>query len=122
MVSKRDGFLVLWPIYFDSDKSRRSGRRVPEKYAVPSPSAADIGYICEKVRLTPLIDRAAHPSRPWERCDRVLVRKPTIKGKRISKQRLLKILGKRLRIWFDKTTKKKREKKARSFLDKVEFM
>lgn len=44
--------LVIWPIYFDSRRSRKEGRRVPKELAVPSPdietiaqAAKDAGYV-----------------------------------------------------------------------------
>ena len=120
-VSKRDGYLVIWPQYFDATRSRKDGRRVSKFNSVPSPSAAEIALISRYVKLSPRLDeKAAHPSLPWDKCSRVLLRKPTIKGKRISKQRLLRILGKRLVLWYEKTTPKTRTAETKKLLERIE--
>jgi len=116
MVSKRDGYLVLWPRYFDKGISRRRGRRVPEIFAVSSPKAVEIAYICRRIKLTPKLEKnVSHPSMPRKKIDRVVVRKPTLKGKEVSKQRLLKILGKRLSAWHSKVSEKNRAQQLKRF-------
>ena len=121
MVSKRDGFLVIWPQYFDSSLSRKHGRRVSKGYSVPSPKAVEIALMCSYVKLTPRLDeRAIHPNVPWDTCMRVLVRKPTAKGKKISKQRLIRILGKRLKKWHEGTPKKARNQEINKLLERIE--
>lgn len=76
MVSKRDGLLVLWPRYFDADRTREEGRRVPLEKAVHDPRA---GYIAEAARglgLEPVLEKeAAHPSGWWQPEGRVLVQR-----------------------------------------------
>lgn len=120
-VSKRDGYLVIWPQYFDSTRSRKDGRRVSKVNAVQTPSAAEIALISRYVKLSPRLDEnATHPSLPWEKCSRVLLRRPTVKGKRISKQRLLRILGKRLVLWYGKTTPKTRTAETNKLLERIE--
>lgn len=120
-VSKRDGYLVIWPQYFDATRSRKDGRRVSKLNSVPSPSTAEIALISRYVKLSPRLDeKATHPSLPWEKCSRVLLRRPTIKGKRISKQRLLRILGKRLVLWYGKTTPKIRMAETRKLLERID--
>ncbi len=120
MVSKREGFLVLWPTYFDKETSRRDGRRIPSSYAVPAPSGEDIAFICSRIKLTPHLHKeVAHPREPLQKITRVLVRKPTHKGKKISKQKLLKIIGKRLFKWFSEVTEKRRKQQLAQILDKI---
>ena len=119
-VSKRDGYLVIWPRYFDSNITRKAGRKISGMYSIPSPTTVDIALICKYVKLTPLLDeKSSHPSIPWDKCGRVLVRRPTIRGKKISKQKLIRILGKRLKTWYDKTSKKTRAIEVRKFLENV---
>ena len=121
MVSRRDGFLVIWPQYFDSSLSRKKGRRLSRNYSIPSPKASEIALMCSYVKLTPRLDEnAAHPTIPRDKCMRVLVRKPTIKGKKISKQRLIRILGKRLKKWHESTPKKTRNTEINKLLERIE--
>lgn len=119
-VSKRDGYLVIWPRYFDSNITRKAGRRISVIYSISSPTAGDLALICKYVKLTPHLDeKGSHPSLPWDECGRVLVRRPTIRGKKISKQKLIRILGKRLKTWYDNTPKKTRMIEVRKYLENV---
>ncbi len=91
--------------------------------SVPNPSAAEIALVCSSVRLTPKLDEnGKHPSIPWDKCGRVLVRRPTIKGKKLSKQKLIRILGKRMKKWYEKTSVKMRTQEIRKFIDRVDRM
>lgn len=73
MVSKRDGKLVLWPIYFDRN-SPRPWRRVALDVAVEKPSAEDVAKAAQDLRLRPVLEKGvAHPSRWYDRGGRVLV-------------------------------------------------
>lgn len=86
MVSKRDGKLVIWPRYFDAERSRKEGRRVPSDKAVRDPKA---GHIAEAARTlgleTDLEKEAAHPSEWWAKQGRVLVEKKWSKEETIKK-------------------------------------
>ena len=76
MVSKRDGVLVLWPHYFDAERSRAAGRRVPREHAVRDPKAGHIAEAAKSLGLEPVLEKeAAHPARWWKPSGRVLVKK-----------------------------------------------
>lgn len=73
MVSKDDGKLVLWPLYFDSEEPR-PWRRVPKELATEDPSAEAIARIAAELRLKPVLEKGvAHPKRWWKQEGRVLV-------------------------------------------------
>lgn len=73
MVSKDDGKLVLWPLYFDISEPR-PWRRVPKELASQAPTAEAIARIAAELRLKPILERGvSHPKRWWMSEGRVLV-------------------------------------------------
>jgi len=67
---------VIWPVYLDVEKSKKQGRKIPKKYAVPSPKLNEISKAAKKLKLNPEIQRnKAYPSEWWESSGRVLVDK-----------------------------------------------
>ena len=92
MVSKGLDKFVLWPAYFDRERSRAAGRRVPEGVAVRQPDAPWIENAARKLGLEPqLEEKAVHPSVPYDKVGRVLVSK---KG---SKEQVLKLVAQKMR-------------------------
>lgn len=88
---RRRGEVVLWPVYFDSTRSRSEGRRVPRRLAVPSPSIRRLQYALDKLGLKyRVVKDASHPRLPWRRMGMVLVEKDG------SKSRLLRLVAKEL--------------------------
>jgi signal recognition particle subunit SRP19 len=76
--------IVIWPVYFDANKSRREGRRVPKRLAIKSPSVNDIFNACNKLGLEAKIEYdKAFPRIPWEKCGRVIIKKTTKKKSEI---------------------------------------
>lgn len=74
-VRKRDK-IVVWPVYFDSKKSRSEGRSVPKSLAISSPGLEEIHKAIEKVGLrAETISDAAHPSNPLRKTGFVIVPK-----------------------------------------------
>ena len=75
MVSRDEGWIVLWPDYFDNSLSRSKGRRVPKKLAVNSPAVEDIAIAAKRLKLNPVIEAdKAHPRQWWRKNGRVLVK------------------------------------------------
>ena len=96
MVAKGLGKFVLWPAYFDRERSRGDGRRVPDALAVRQPDAPWIENAARKLGLEPeLEEKAVHPSIPYEKVGRVLVAK---KG---SKEQVLRQVAERMRASQD---------------------
>lgn len=92
MVSKGADKFVLWPAYFDRERSRADGRRVAAASAVKAPDAAWIETAARKLGLDPTVEeKAVHPSVPYEKTGRVLVAK---KG---SKEQVLRQVAERMR-------------------------
>ncbi len=92
LVMRGKGKIVLWPEYFDSDYSRRSGRRVPKTLASRNVKAEDVYKAALELGLNPDLQvGAAHPRHPWLRNGVVLVDK---KG---SKTRIVLDLARKMR-------------------------
>lgn len=71
---KRDE-ICLWPVYFDSKRTRAEGRRVPRRLGRPSPNLGMIAEALENLGYAyRLVPEAAHPYLPWKKTGLVLVR------------------------------------------------
>ena len=67
--------IVLYPAYFDLGRTRDSGRRVPKRLAVETPTAEEIAKAARALGLAPKVEAdKAHPSTPWKKDGRVLVK------------------------------------------------
>lgn len=89
--------IVVWPVYFDSTKTRAEGRSVPKSLAVSSPRLDEIRKAVERTGLRPdVVSDAAHPSNPLRKTGLVFVPKKGSKTqtlRNIAKE-LLNIRGK----------------------------
>lgn len=85
-------FCLAWPTYFDSQKSRARGRRVPRDLALRSPKVEEIVEASKKLRLkVEANEQAIYPSNPWYPEGFVLVEKKE------SKTSLIKKIAKEIR-------------------------
>jgi signal recognition particle subunit SRP19 len=76
MVSKGLDRFVLWPHYFDADRSAADGRRVPASLAVKAPDVRWLEAAARRAGLDPQVEeKARHPSVPQAKAGRVLVAK-----------------------------------------------
>jgi signal recognition particle subunit SRP19 len=85
---------IIWPIYFDSSKTRKKGRRVPKNLAVQSPKITELKEATDKLGLKNEINLEAHfPKMPWAKSGMLLVEKKEAKEKIIQKiaKQLMKI-------------------------------
>ncbi len=74
MVSRSEGFFVLYPVYFDSRATRAAGRRVPAARSVRAPTARAVFDAAKAAGLSPVLeDEHHHPTAWFERSGRVLV-------------------------------------------------
>lgn len=74
-MAKGDRPIVLYPAYFDLDRSRDQGRRVARRWAVESPTAQEVASAAKALGLEPHVEEdKAFPSTPWRKEGRVLVR------------------------------------------------
>jgi len=86
--------IIMWPVYFDSTKTRGDGRHVPKSLAVPSPKILEIKEAVEKLGLSYEVGLdAGYPKTPWLKAGMLLVTKKESKEKVIRKigEHLLKI-------------------------------
>jgi len=83
---RKQNKIVLWPVYFDSNKTRGDGRRVPKKLAVPSPKPEEIQKAAKRIGLQPeIVPEAIHPSSPWQKTGLLVVPKKDSKVKTLRK-------------------------------------
>jgi signal recognition particle subunit SRP19 len=85
---------IIWPIYFDSAKTRKDGRRVSKNIAVQSPRITEIKEAADKIGLKNEVNLETHfPKMPWAKTGMLLVEKKEAKEKIIQKiaKQLLKI-------------------------------
>ena len=83
---RKQNKIFLWSIYFDANKTRREGRRVPKKLAVASPKVEELQRAAKKIGLQPeTVSDAAHPSSPWRRTGLLIVPKRESKGKTLKR-------------------------------------
>jgi signal recognition particle subunit SEC65 len=67
--------LIIWPGYFDSKRSRRSGRRVPVEASVANPTLDGLAYAARSTGIKKMKrdEDASHPSRPRSKEGRLWV-------------------------------------------------
>ena len=91
MVSRDDGKIVLWPLYFDIAEPR-PWRRVPKDLALDEPTAEAIAKVAAELRLRPVLEKGvSHPKRWWKGEGRVLV------DAKVSKSALVQQIAERLK-------------------------
>jgi len=83
--------IILWPVYFDSRRTRSEGRRVPKRLGTQSPKLSDIEKAAEKLGLVfEVVPDAIYPRSAWRKMGCILVLKSG------PKNRLLKDIGEKL--------------------------
>jgi signal recognition particle subunit SRP19 len=86
--------LIIWPIYFDSRKSRTEGRRVPKKLAVPSPDIDAIAKAAKAVGYTVKIEGgSSHPSHGKKGRIRIAIGEPKTQALRRIAEKLKSYLS-----------------------------
>jgi len=81
----------LWPVYFDSTKTRLEGRRVPKSLAVPTPKLEELLKAAEQSDLQPeMIADAGHPISPGQKTGLIMI------PKRGSKTQILRKVAEKL--------------------------
>ncbi|MCW3983256.1 MAG: signal recognition particle protein Srp19 [Candidatus Bathyarchaeota archaeon] len=87
---KLDKF-IIWPVYFDINKTRKEGRRVPKNLAVVSPKILEVKEAADKLGLENEVNLEAHfPKMPWAKMGMLMVEK------RESKEELIQDLARHL--------------------------
>lgn len=66
----------IWPVYIDSERTKKEGRRISRKNAVQSPKLREISNAAKKLKLNPEVETVKSYSRSWwENSGRVSVDK-----------------------------------------------
>lgn len=66
---------ILWTAYFDAEKSRSEGRRVPKDLAIDDPTVDEVAQAVQQVGYDAVIERdVTYPREPWKADGRVVVR------------------------------------------------
>jgi signal recognition particle subunit SRP19 len=85
---------IIWPVYFDANKTKTCGRRVPKNLSVPSPKILEVKEAADKLGLeNEILPTAGYPRTPWVKMGMLKVEKNEPKEQillKISKQ-LIKI-------------------------------
>jgi signal recognition particle subunit SRP19 len=77
---------IIWPIYFDTSKTRKEGRRVSKNIAVQFPKIDEIKQAADKLDLENEVNLNAHfPKNHWSKTGMLLVEKKEAKEKIIQK-------------------------------------
>jgi signal recognition particle subunit SRP19 len=85
---------IIWPIYFDTNRTRKEGRRVSKNLAVQSPKIDELKQAADKLGLKNEINIEAHfPRIHWAKTGMLLVEKKEAKQAIIQKiaKQLVKI-------------------------------
>ena len=73
---KKQESTILWPVYFDSSKTRSEGRKLPKNLAMSDPTLAELQAAAARLGLHPEIEAdAAHPAIPWRKTGRIRIQK-----------------------------------------------
>ena len=71
---REDDKYIIYPLYFDSSISRKSGRRVPIKLSVEKPSISNISIAAKNLGFQPILEKdCSHPKRSWKNEGRILI-------------------------------------------------
>jgi signal recognition particle subunit SRP19 len=74
-LGRKDGLTVIWPAYFDIDRSRAEGRVIPKNLAIESPTAEEIYEVCSGLKKSPVLeDKRRMPGAAWAKPGRVLIK------------------------------------------------
>jgi len=72
---------MVWPVYLNSLKTRREGRKIPGNVAISKPTLVELQRAAEQLGLKPEVDpNKAHPSTPWKKTGRLLIEKTKSKN------------------------------------------
>ena len=71
---KKDKNIILWPVYFDSAKTRKDGRRTPRRLSIKRPTIEDLSNTAKKLGFDVVIEKDKfYPRSWWEKSGRVII-------------------------------------------------
>lgn len=65
--------IVVWPVYFDSTKTRRQGRKLPRELSIPNPKVEEIVEAAKILGLNPIVEDKKYPKEWWIYNKRIVV-------------------------------------------------
>jgi signal recognition particle subunit SRP19 len=81
---RKSNEVVLWPSYFDLNKTRKEGRKVGRSLAIEHPTIEELTRAVELLGIPHNADRsAAYPRCWWEKSGRVFINKIAPKSRLI---------------------------------------
>ena len=82
MVSRDDHKLIIWPCYFDKNKSRANGRKIAKKLSLEKPDLEKIAKAAKTLGLNPIIEKNdSHPDTSWRKEGRIIIDNKDVKTK-----------------------------------------
>jgi len=73
---QKKGKIILWPVYFDSTKTRIEGRKIPKSYAIQSPRIEELEKAVQRLGLqSQTVANTAHSREPWRKTGLLIVSK-----------------------------------------------
>jgi len=88
---KLNNKVIIWPVYFDQNRSRNEGRRIAKNQAVFLPKIGEVKEAADRLGLKNEINPEAHyPKMPWTKTGMLIVEKQE------TKEALIKKLSKHL--------------------------
>lgn len=79
---RKQGKILLWSAYFDSNRTRMQGRRVAKSLAITSPKLEEIQNAIESIGLqAEVVFDAKYPKSPWQKAGYILIPKKGLKAK-----------------------------------------
>ena len=82
---------IVWPAYFDVNRTRKDGRRVPKNLAVHVPKVEELEVAARRLGLqSEVVVGVGYPKVPWQKSGSLLVEK------KASKEKILRGLGRQL--------------------------
>ena len=83
---RKQNKIYFWSVYFEANKSRADGRRVPKKLAVSAPKLEELQIAAKRLGLQPeIVSNAAHPSSSWRGAGLLVVPKQESKSKTLKR-------------------------------------
>ena len=70
---------IIWPVYIDSNRTRKEGRKISKKDAVSDPKLTEISRATRKLSLDPKTeDDKSYPRFWWENSGRIIIERENV--------------------------------------------
>jgi signal recognition particle subunit SRP19 len=75
---------IIWPVYIDSGKSRKEGRKISKKIAISEPKLSEIAKAAKKLNMNPKKEEdKSYPGFWWENSGRIIVEREDISKNKV---------------------------------------